>query len=349
MAWNLYTGTVYGNTAGTLVSFLDTSLVSAGWSIEASVGNIRRYIPGASAATYGKFAFVVDDSSTGSDATGYGVRADVGYSASTLLPNVGTDVSVHFCTRLTAPGSNLRLHKGSVTSPTVPVPEVQLYADNATFILSTAKTNSGISWSTYYVGEFYSYTPSDAYKACVLGPATTPVQFMMTGYTVRGPAATALTSFSGGVLSAQHGYGGGLAMGTSGNFMSQFALGTGLKRVDSSLANSNTTFAGAGSANYIGGPYRFPNPVDNGMVVSPVHVCQLTEGGGRRGVRGRLRGWYVPEHGHQFWTPVDGDTFSGSGDLAGKTFRLYKGTTNSAGGTLATYTAVESSTPETSS
>lgn len=348
MAWSLYTGTVYGS-AGALVAFLDTNLVAAGWSIQASTGNIRRYIPGAGAATYGNFAFVVDDSS-GSEALGYGVRDGVGYSGSTLLPNVGTDLNLHYCTRSSTASNNLRLHKGGVVSPTVPIPEVRLYADDRTFILATAKTTSSINWSVFYVGEFYSYTPSDSFKACVWGPASTPQQLQRSGYLVRGPSVAAYSGQSGGVLCPQHGYGGGCAnaAGSTGNACN-FALGTSLKRTDTSLANSNTTFGGSTMMNYIGGPFRFPNPVDNGMVVSPVHIVQSSEAGGRRGVRGRLRGWYVPEHGHQYWSPADLDTFNGSGDLASKSFILYKSLTDSAGTTLSTFTAVETSTPETSS
>lgn len=62
----------------------------------------------------------------------------------------------------------------------------------------------------------------------------------------------------------------------------------------------------------------YPNPPDGGFYVSPLWVC---ESGGAITLRGRYRGLYYPVH------PVNtlqtGQTISGSGNYAGKTFMIF--------------------------
>ena len=80
-------------------------------------------------------------------------------------------------------------------------------------------------------------------------------------------------------------------------------------------------FSGAGAAIQLGnsGSLAFPNPVDNKVYMAPMWLAQ-TAGG--TFFRGRMRGMY--QWGHAVAVVSDGDTFTGSGDLAGKTFLIIK-------------------------
>lgn len=76
------------------------------------------------------------------------------------------------------------------------------------------------------------------------------------------------------------------------------------------------------------GIVQYPNPVDNSLMLSAVTVVE--DNGNTIGVRGRMRGFW------QFLHPVaapveDGDTFAGTGELAGKTFLVIKPTADSTG------------------
>lgn len=67
------------------------------------------------------------------------------------------------------------------------------------------------------------------------------------------------------------------------------------------------------------GSIAFKNPADNQVYVSPMWVHTIAGG---NYFRGRLRGFYM--FCHSAASATDGDTFTGSGDLAGKTFMIVK-------------------------
>mgnify|MGYP000843999117 CR=1 FL=1 len=73
-----------------------------------------------------------------------------------------------------------------------------------------------------------------------------------------------------------------------------------------------------GSTSALLGNLTFPNPTDTALYISPVWVTESTTGN----VRGRMRGFY--QFCHAITNVVDGQTFSGSGDFSGKTFRIVK-------------------------
>jgi hypothetical protein len=72
------------------------------------------------------------------------------------------------------------------------------------------------------------------------------------------------------------------------------------------------------------GTLTFTNPSDSRIYLVPVRVMQTT--GGNQ-IRGRMRGLWWSAHAISNFS--DGDTLSGTGDLAGKTFLIIKGTPNS--------------------
>ena len=73
-----------------------------------------------------------------------------------------------------------------------------------------------------------------------------------------------------------------------------------------------------GSATALLGTVTWPNPVDTAVYISPVWVTESTTST----IRGRMRGFY--QFLHAITGVTDGQTFVGSGDFAGKTFRIIK-------------------------
>jgi hypothetical protein len=81
------------------------------------------------------------------------------------------------------------------------------------------------------------------------------------------------------------------------------------------IGNSNVN-AGAVGAIAMLGVMQTPNGPDNSLYLSPVSVYESTTST----VRGRLRGIY--QVCHPLASFSDGQTFSGGGDYAGKTFQV---------------------------
>jgi hypothetical protein len=84
------------------------------------------------------------------------------------------------------------------------------------------------------------------------------------------------------------------------------------------------------------------NPINNSIYLQPLHIMELPGGGQYGYFRGRMRGFYQVCHSSDFF--ADGQTFNGTGDFSGKTFRIVRPGPN--GG----YIAIETSnTVETNS
>ena len=84
-----------------------------------------------------------------------------------------------------------------------------------------------------------------------------------------------------------------------------------------------TNWVDGGNARYIdyypfGGTLPSPNPTDNSIYMSPLCIGE-TDGT----FRGRLRGCYVLAHPQSMFG--EGQVFQGTGDYAGKTFKILKG------------------------
>lgn len=92
---------------------------------------------------------------------------------------------------------------------------------------------------------------------------------------------------------------------------------TGLPIANGSLAVGKHGDVAKGSASVLIGTTTYPNPVDGGLYLSPVWIHEVSSI-----VRGRMRGLWQPLHAIASFT--DGDTFSGTGDLSGKTFEVVK-------------------------
>lgn len=172
-----------------------------------------------------------------------------------------------------------------------------LIADNKTLILLTNPgSSSEISgYSTLYFGDIFSLRTGDLYRAIIIGRAAEGVA----------PGQNLSSEERFGDLTA-------LTAITVGHWMPRNYLGA------SQLAINVGKHSGDNASR---GLIPYPNPTDQSIIMSKFWVHEpLTNLGVKRG---RLRGVWDFLH-----DPVaginDGDTFSGSGDLAGKTFLVVR-------------------------
>jgi hypothetical protein len=182
-----------------------------------------------------------------------------------------------------------------------------LIADGTTFHLFTLPGDTANVYNSFTFGRFYSFKSSDTYRSLIF------------------------TKSSSGSA------GGGLGIGagaspinlTGGLYVPRTYLGTG-----TSLQGG---YQGIGTT--LSGPFNGPNPPDSLVYLSRF---LLHEGSAASGLRGYLRGVY------QLVTAAgmaDGDTFSGTGDFAGRTFLVIKG----AAGSATTLLALETTAWDSSS
>lgn len=201
------------------------------------------------------------------------------------------------------------------------------FVDDRTFYLFTFTGDSGatVNYHGYSFGDFYSLG-TDAYKCLIMG----------------GPAESAT-----GQTASQFGQ---QAVPTSGLFLtghylprnySGFGGSTAFTKAGDIAASNNTS-------NFQGAFMTFPNPIDGGLYLAPLRIYDGTSPGsslaGAATLRGRVRGMYHICH------PVtafgDGDTFTGVGEYAGRTFQVVKfvyGTASSVA-----FVAIETTAWETS-
>lgn len=175
------------------------------------------------------------------------------------------------------------------------------YADNATMhlFIQTGDTNSGglVYWEYVHFGDILSYnTKPDPYRVLLLSKVTEN----NSSYTATvGDITTYVNVLTNGhwMPRPSSGFGWPINVGKHGD-----------------LARS-----GAQSLN---GIVQFPNGPDGSIYISPIWIHEPASGT----IRGRLRGlWHFC---HSPTNVTDGDTFSGTGDYAGRSFMLIKPTAN---------------------
>ena len=130
----------------------------------------------------------------------------------------------------------------------------------------------------------------------------------------RGDDTRHFTLISSGSAGATNGcHFGNIVSGVSSNTPGHFVMGT-AAQVDGSVLGGKIN-DGLVSMSYMGGAggLAYPDPVSGSMLLAPIRVCDSNQ------LRGYLPGLWQPIHN----LPGNpGDTFSGTGDLAGKTFLL---------------------------
>lgn len=155
-------------------------------------------------------------------------------------------------------------------------------ADDRSFIIGIQVGDSPARYLLHSFGDFYSTKSSDAYRTHL------SVRTSVNG--------TSTPSTLGGTLSTNS------ATGTSGIYVARIAAGTGAS-VNEALVTVGSSWEIAAS---------FTGALDGNVSVAPLLLFDVSSV-----LRGRLRGLY------QIQTPIglaDADTFTGTGDFAGRAF-----------------------------
>ena len=291
--------------AGTLISVLDYALVSGlGWTKGSVSTNVATYRAPAGVRHY----LYVDD------------------NAPSAVPR---------CARLAAytdyatlansffPGASAAYTAKSSTADTVARPWLIIGDDRTFYYFGGVTQSTSVSaalrtWPTNWMfGEFYSFLSGDTYRSMLMYPLTAAGFTDARGINM-GTTGGSGNAINGNCPSSYLGLGGGIWITPIGNPWFSF----------------------------IGGLSPLPNPVDGGIYCNKLLVnekgnASQTVSSNPYPIRGRMRGLY--QQIHDLSGTADGDTFSGSGDYAGKTFKLVRGNTTSNG------FAIETTAWETSS
>lgn len=167
-----------------------------------------------------------------------------------------------------------------------------LGADDRTFVLFTHYDASGIVSGVYF-GEFLSYLPNDNYAVAIIGRYWENTNNWTSG--IEG-----IGSQTQGAYSAM-----------PGHFLFR----------DSTAIVKSPQFdvlAGFSDMPNCAGNFAFPNPADGGLILSPLFIRTSDAPGVV--LRGRLRGIWAPAHAPASITYAQGDTVSGTGAFAGRSF-----------------------------
>lgn len=290
--------------AGSLITVLDACLVNgygakvaAGWAKTYTGTNKAVYRATAGAQEY----FRVQDDAPNTASLGREARL-VGYEAMT-----GIDTGTGPFPTTTQLATGLCVRKATYADSTA-VPWV-VVADAKT-VYMFINPPEFVGYTAFAFGEFYSLKGStDAYRSIVIGrdaeQAGTANGVSVANDNLNDLAAITAAnaghytprSFNAGVQLSQ-------AVGKHGN-----------------AAHSAVTLVGL---------LPYPNPTDSAIYLSQLWIHEVSATGSNSVLRGRLRGlWH-------FLHPVgvavnDGDTWSGTGALAGKTFMAVKPTADGAG------------------
>lgn len=182
----------------------------------------------------------------------------------------------------------------------------KVIADNRTLMLFTLTGDAANVHSGFYFGDFFSLLAGDGFRTAIVGRVAENSAAMTTAAErfVRFVATHNSTVMF--VALADHFYARGYT-GTGGS-------------VNLSKYGDPAFFVGSDSGFYIGS-LAYPNPTDGGLYISRFKLHDPTTAPVNH-LRGSLRGvWAVA---HAISNFVDGDTFTGTGALAGRTFEVVK-------------------------
>lgn len=296
---------VLNGLAGSLVTVLDAVLVNgynladadvskrrpgAGWTKAFTATNKAVYRNLATGTGVGDY-FRVDDTGANTLALGQEARCR-GYEAMTTV-DVGTGL---FPTA--AQAANGIIVRKSDATDNAARPWLVI-ADNRTFYLLVKSGDYGSHWSLTIFGETYSVRPTNPlYRTMVAG--------RITEQTATAPSATAAQE-TAHLFSA-------LTVAVAGHYMARS-----WSQFPQSAVAVGKHGNGAHSSSAMNGLIPYPNPVDDGLYLSPITVHEPISP--HAVIRGRLRGmWHLL---HPAGTQLaDGDTVQGTGPNAAKTFLI---------------------------
>lgn len=292
-----YTGTVTG-VAGSLITALDAILVTGQSWTTGTNGNRSWYRPPSGNQLY----LSVDDSGvvTAKEAriTGWEQQPTI-----TASPITGTNPFPTAAQNAAANGvANVIARKSFSADGTAR--NYIAFADARTiymFILTTDANGAGTTYCGFMFGEFYSLLSSaDAWNTMIVGRTAE------NSATLTNEKLDSINTSLGAVVGGHY-----IARAYNGLPASNGSLAIGLHGDYMKSAGNGLLVGGASSLVY-------PNPVDGGLYMSPIWVVEVAG----PLIRGRMRGlWQLC---HPTASFAHGDTFTGVGDLAGKTFEVIK-------------------------
>lgn len=288
---------------GTLVALLDACLVN-GYGSKSAAGWTKAFTATNKGSYLGTAGHYLDVDDSGAGSAGAQEGNCRGYETMTA---VGTGTGPFPTTgQVASPG--LFIRKSSTADATAR--GWVLFADGVTFHLFILSGDTTNQYQSFSFGRVYSFKASDTYRTMVVGHNSTG------GAVGAGLDANSGTSGTGG--------------SASGWYAARIVAGTG--------ASVTCAWFNVGALSFID-PFNGPNPVDSNVYLSRIFVANGSSSAAN-GLRGYLRGIY------QILTAVglnDGDTFTGAGDFAGRTFVVLNKTRAGA------YLAIETSAWDSSS
>lgn len=299
--FNKYTGNVTGQ-VGSLITALNAALVTGqGWTSPFTGTNLATY----RAPSGNQLYLYVNDSAP---VTAQESRI-TGYESMTAVPPGGTNPFPTAAQNAAGNSIACMIARKSATADATNR-SYQIFADARTVYVFILTGDAAATYLTFMFGEFFSLVNSDAWNTMLVGR--------------RAENSATISSDSLDLINYASG---GLAVTTNGHYIARAY--NGLPTVNGSLwvGLHGDSVKGPGSNFNSFGTYgtcTYPNSPDGGLYLSPLWIHEP----GTSVIRGRMRGLW------QICHPVagfnDGDTFSGTGDLAGKTFQIIKATGNTA-------------------
>jgi len=280
-------------TNGSLITVLDAILVNgygskaaAGWSKAFSGTSKAAYRMGSSNQHYLR----VQD-----DGPGAGTAKEARITGYESMSDVDTGINPFPTAAQGVGGVAMQVARKSATADATARAWVCI-ADSRTMYFFAKTGDGATTYLTFAFGDFYSLIPSDPYRTFLMGrnaenSATLSADRLDT-------LATSVGSTSAIYVTRGHtGFGGSVNMGKHGD---------------------NTKGGGSGVLN---GTTPFTNPADGAIYLAQVWIHDPTTAP-INGLRGRMRGFY--HFCHAIASVNDLDTFSGTGNLASKTFLILK-------------------------
>ena len=289
MAFTKYSGNLTGQ-VGSLTTALDAALVTGqGWTITFTATNKRVYRPAAG----NQFYFRLDDTGAGTGgATEALIRGAESWS-DIDTPNVNPFPS----NAQSAVTAYSLVFRKSATADATNRPYI-IYADDRTAILFVKSEAGTYYMGPWYFGDVYSLVSGDLYRTVLIARL------------VQNFAGIDWEPFSEPSLGKNFG---DSTTGSYGCFIARNYLGVGtsypVRHYSDYKMQSGNSFQGYLTA---------PNPSNGGIYLSRQHFTEYDSPS--HVYRFRLRGIWSWCHNSQPY--ADGDTLSGAGELAGKSFQI---------------------------
>jgi hypothetical protein len=306
MPWNEYMSTdpsapVLDGNAGSMITVLRAILVS-GYGAKPAAGWVEPFAAVANVAGFkansGQLKCYMNVNDSAPRAAPFNNGCECRIKPSEAASALSTQTGLFPTAAQAANGLIIRKSKDASASPWI------AYADDRTILMFIQSGDYGVGWHGFYVGEYYSLKPTaDAFNGIAIGRVVEQIAATPTPL----PSQEVLHTFS--------------AVGavTAGHFLARS-----FSELAQSAVNVGKHGAGEHSGSDMVGLIEWPNPVDAGTHLDNIRVQELITPTFAK--RGRLRGLWHLLHPAQSFNHLD--TFSGTGTLAGKSFRIIKPTPN---------------------